>query len=135
MIKALSLSFAVAITAVPAASEPCCNDESPFRAGEEMPATNATCETLPHWVDQAPETDERISMAIEGTVTSAEADEMLAYVLMCEDKPVTVVCVTYLPLDDQAGDVLVLAGGYNRTRPDLVILDPCLPFPVENGAN
>lgn len=99
-----------------------------------MPATNATCDTLPRWIDRAPETTDRISMAIEGKVTSAEADEMLAYVMMCEGQPVTIVCVTYLPLDHRKGDHLVLAGGYNRARSDLVVLDPCLPFSGEDQA-
>ena len=117
-----------ALAASSAAAQPCCDSASPFRQGEEMPTTNATCDTLPQWAERAPHTDDRISMAIEGTVTSAEADEMLAYVSMCEDAPVTVVCVTYLPLDHRKGDRLVLAGGYNRAGPGLVVLDPCLPF-------
>ena len=99
-----------------------------------MPATNATCATLPGWAAKAPRTEARISMAIEGRVTSAEADEVLAYVAMCEDAPVTVVCVTYLPLAHAPGDWLVLAGGYNRAEPGLVVLDPCLPFvPGQSG--
>lgn len=120
--------IALTLAALPAAAAPCCDPASPFRQGEEMPAQNATCGTLPGWVDRAPQTDDRVSMAIEGRVTSAEADEVLAYLAMCEDAPVTVVCVTYLPLETAKGDRLVLAGGYNRAEPGLVVLDPCLPF-------
>lgn len=122
------LILALCLAATPAAAAPCCDPASPFRAGEAMPATNATCATLPGWAARAPRTEARVSMAIEGRVTSAEADEVLAYLAMCEDAPVTVVCVTYLPLAQGPGDWLVLAGGYNRAKPGLVVLDPCLPF-------
>ena len=122
------LILALCLAATPAAAAPCCDPAGPCREGEAMPATNATGATLPGWAAKAPRTEARISMAIEGRVTSAEADEVLAYLAMCEDAPVTVVCVTYLPLEHAEGDQLVLAGGYNRAEPGLVVLDPCLPF-------
>lgn len=50
------LILALCVAATPAAAAPCCDPASPFRAGEALPATHATCATLPGWLYYHPTT-------------------------------------------------------------------------------
>lgn len=111
------------------AERPCCDPESPFRAGEAYPETLATCETIGQWADRAPTTDNRITLGIKGQLTGVHTDGVLAYLLMCEPSQVQVMCATYSANDLARGDVVVFGGGYSRLDDHHVVLDPCLAAP------
>lgn len=113
---------------VNASAQVCCDPESPFGLGEAFPEIPATCETIGGWIDRAPEIDARITMTIVGPVTEVHWDGSLAYLLMCEQTSVQVMCVTYSTNDLEPGDVVLLAGGYSRVGEKQVLLDPCLPY-------
>ncbi|MBS7544214.1 hypothetical protein KHC19_13990 [Ancylobacter oerskovii] len=106
--------------------EACCDPASPFRPGEAYPDTLATCETLRHWADRAPQTDDRITLGIHGALTGVHFDGVMAYLLMCDPAGVQVMCVTYGTNGRVPGDVVVFGGGYSRVDDHHVMLDPCL---------
>lgn len=108
------------------ADSPCCDPASPFRPGEAYPETLATCDTMGHWAERAPKTDNRITLGIKGQITGVHTDGVMAYLLMCEPSEVQVMCVTYSANDLARGDVAVLGGGYSRLDGHHVVLDPCL---------
>ncbi|GLK72141.1 hypothetical protein GCM10017643_22570 [Ancylobacter dichloromethanicus] len=116
----------LAISPAPAAEPDCCDPAGPFRPGEAYAETLATCETLPHWADRAPNTGNRITLGIEGTLTGVHTDGVMAYLLMCEPAQVQVMCITYSANDLKPGDVVVFGGGYGRLDAHHVALDPCL---------
>ena len=75
--------------------------DSPFVMGEAYPDVAATCETANYWINHAPRTDDRVSFAIEGELVAAEWDGALAYLIMCDEPGVQVLCVTYSRLSRQ----------------------------------
>ncbi|MCB4769940.1 hypothetical protein LGR54_15075 [Ancylobacter sp. Lp-2] len=116
-----------AAAALPLSAEGgCCDPASPFRPGEAYPETLATCETLPHWADRAPATDDRITLGLKGKLTGVHSDGVMAYLLMCEPAAVQVMCVTYGTNGLAPGDSVVFGGGYSRVDAHHVMLDPCL---------
>tara|TARA_R100000789_G_scaffold7097_3_gene11427 strand:+ start:847 stop:1269 length:423 start_codon:yes stop_codon:yes gene_type:complete len=104
-------------------------EEGPFRPGEGF-GTPATCETMPDWIDRAPEVNGRVSMVIEGPIVESHWDGALAYLIMCQPEQVQVMCVTYYP-EDVTGEPVQFAGGYNRAGERQIILDPCLTYSVD----
>ena len=124
---ALNIFARVALACLPAAvmAEPVIPPDSPFRVGEGF-GTPATCETLPDWVDRVPAYDGRLSMVVEGTVTEAHWDGVLAYLVICAPEEIQVMCVTYEPTP--VGTPVQFAGGYARVGERQVMLDPCLTF-------
>ncbi|MFD1883773.1 hypothetical protein [Paracoccus pacificus] len=115
----------------------CCDPASPYRAGEAMPDTPATCETLGGWLDRMPDTASRVSMAVTGPLTMVKGDGTLAYLIICPDGGAQAMCVTYETLGMQPGEVVTIAGGVVPAEGARVILDPCLAYrpaqPQENG--
>ena len=107
-------------------AQDCCDPEGPFALGEDYPKVPATCETIGHWAGRAPDTQARISLAITGKLTRVKFDGALALLEMCEAPAVQVMCVTYSTNGMEAGDVVMLAGGFNKGGEDRIILDPCL---------
>lgn len=122
----IAAGFAFALAATPAAAEDCCGAESPFRMGEAMPDRPARCATLPDWIGRAPETQDRVSMAITGELVEVTSDGALAYLLMCDAAEVQVLCLTYDTLGMKPGETVTLAGGYVPAGKGRVMLDPCL---------
>jgi hypothetical protein len=121
------MTFLLFLAAVGAAqAQDCCDPASPFRAGEAYAETPATCETLAHWVERAPQVDARITMSVRGPLVAVEFDGALAYLIMCEAPGVQVMCVTYSTNGMQPGDNVLFAGGYLRVGETQVMLDPCL---------
>ena len=120
-----ALSFLLAATALAAAQE-CCDPAGPFRPGEGYAEEPATCETIGEWVERAPQVEARISMTIRGELSHVETDGALAYLIMCEEGGVQVMCVTYETNGMEAGDVVLFGGGYARVGDRQVMLDPCL---------
>lgn len=114
-----------------AALEPWEAPDSPYVLGEAYPATPATCETIEHWNDKAPMISARVSFAIVGKLTAVEWDGVLAYLVMCEDSEVQVLCVTYSRDGRDVGDTVLFGGGYSRAGERRIMLDPCLAGPVD----
>lgn len=103
----LLLSASLALVPQPAAADDDgrCDSAGPFRAGEAYPEELATCETLVHWAERAPKTDNRVTLGIKGKLTGVHSDGVMAYLLMCEPAAVQVMCVTYSTNGHVAGDV------------------------------
>lgn len=125
------LALALSLPVDAAASERWRQPDSPFALGEAYPDEPASCETLEGWIDDAPDIADRVSLAIEGVLTSAESDGALAYLVMCDPSAVQIMCVTYELDGMTAGDRVLFAGGYQRYGPRRVMLDPCLASEVD----
>lgn len=104
----------------------CCDPESPFREGEGYAETAATCENIAQWADRAPKTDERFSLYIKGKLSAVHWTGVIAYIIMCDENVMEVVCVTYETNDLRAGDVVSFAGGFQRRGERQIFMDPCL---------
>ena len=120
---ALSLLLA---TAGAVGAQECCDPGGPFRPGEAYADVPASCDTVGHWVDRAPTVDARITMAIRGKLSAVETDGALAYLIMCAEGGVQVMCVTYQTNGMTPGDTVLFGGGYARVGEKQVMLDPCL---------
>lgn len=105
--------------------------DSPFVLGEAYPEVAATCETAEYWIEHAPETEDRVSFAIIGKLVAAEWDGALAYLVMCDEADVQVLCVTYSKDGRDVGDEVLFGGGYSRAGARRIMLDPCLASPHE----
>ncbi|MEJ8571384.1 hypothetical protein [Microbaculum marinum] len=123
-IAGLATMLALACTATQA--QECCDQESPFRPGEGWAETPATCETIGHWAQNAPQTNVRISLAIDGKLSEVHWDGALAYLIMCEPEQVQVMCVTYDTNGLEPGETVSFGGGYSQIGPTHIVLDPCL---------
>lgn len=104
--------------------------EGPYRMGEGYADVPATCETISHWIDRAPDTRDRVTMTITGRLTSIDWDGALAYLVMCGPDEVQVMCVTYSKEDREIGQAVLFAGGFSRWGERQVMLDPCLVDPL-----
>lgn len=123
--RAIVVSMLVGLASQAPAAE-CCDPESPFRAAEGYPDIPASCETAPHWIEHAPEPDGRITFAIRGEIVAMEWDGALAYLVMCDEAAVQVMCVTYSREGREIGETVLFAGGYMRVGERQIMLDPCL---------
>lgn len=113
-----------------AIAAPVFDPAGPFAEGEGMPQTPATCETIGDWIDRAPNYSGRISMAIEGVLTETHYDGALAYLIMCPEDAVQVMCITYYPEKADPDRQVMLAGGFIRSGERQIVLDPCLSSEV-----
>ncbi len=120
------LFVALNLLSIAAWAGQCCDPEGPFAPGEGFPEEPATCETVKHWIDRAPTEKGRISFGIKGELVAAEWDGALAYLIMCQEHEVQVMCVTYSKEGKNVGDTLYFGGGYRRVGERQVMLDPCL---------
>lgn len=109
-----------------AQAQDCCDPAGPFRPGEAYADVPATCETIGMWADRAPQTDSRITLSIVGELSAVEFDGTLAYLVMCREPGIQVLCVTYSTNGMQPGDIVLFGGGYKRLGAKQVMLDPCL---------
>lgn len=123
---ALLMIVAVLSAAPQLRAEDCCDPQGPFALGEDYPDQPATCETIKYWADRAPDTTDRISLAIRDRLTAVQSNPVLTYLAMCESPGIQVLCVTYKPGGLAPGDVVLLAGGYSRKGDRQIVLDPCL---------
>lgn len=114
-----------------AATEPWRMRDSPFTLGEAFPETPATCESVKLWAGKAPTIDDRVSFAIVGELVAVEWDGTLAYLIMCPETDIQVMCVTYSKEGRTVGDSVTFAGGYNRVGERGIVLDPCLAAPAD----
>lgn len=127
---AVAMSLFVGTPSIPVA-ESLIDPEGPFRMGEGYADRPATCETVKRWIDHAPATDDRITLTITGRLAVVEWDGTLADLVMCEEKDVQVMCVTYSKEGRHVGDTVLFAGGYARYGARRIMLDPCLASPEE----
>ncbi|MBV2185758.1 MAG: hypothetical protein KUL88_14600 [Rhizobium sp.] len=102
----------------------------PYRLGEAYADEPATCETIRQWIDKAPDTLDRVTTTIIGKLVAVEWDGTLAYLIMCQEPDVQVMCVTYSKENRNVGDTVLFAGGYNRAGERRIMLDPCLADPL-----
>ena len=109
-------------------AQPAIDPKGPFVIGEAFPKTPASCDSLPRWLDRVPEYDGRISMAVRGELTASETDGTLAYLFMCPETQVQVVCITYEEREIIPGQQVLLAGGFAGIGDGHVVLDPCLAY-------
>ncbi|WP_276200529.1 hypothetical protein [Chelatococcus sp. XZ-Ab1] len=110
--------------------------ESPFAAADAPPAKPAACHEIRGLIRDAPDQEEaaRIDFGAVGPLSLVEHDGALAYLGICAEPDVRVLCVTYSTNGMQPGDVVAVTGGYQRVDENLVILDPCLAArPGEGG--
>jgi hypothetical protein len=124
-----ALLSALALSLLPVAqlrAEECCDPAGPFRPGEAYAEEPATCETIGDWIERAPEVDRRITLTVSGALSAVESDGVLAYLIMCPEPGVQVMCVAYSANDMRPGDVVMFGGGYSRVGEKQVMLDPCL---------
>ena len=104
-------------------------NESPFREAEGF-GTPATCQTIDDWINRVPDYVGRITMVIKGTIGESHRDGTLAYLIMCRQEGIQVMCVTYA--EREASPQLVLfAGGYSRIGERQIVLDPYLVYPLD----
>ena len=68
-------------------------------------------------------------MSITGQLVATEWDGALAYLIMCPEDGVQVMCVTYSRDGRNVGDTVLFGGGYNRVGERQIMLDPCLASP------
>ncbi|RCW27555.1 hypothetical protein DFR48_10238 [Ciceribacter lividus] len=122
---AVAMSLFVGTPSTPLA-ESLIDPEGPFRMGEGYADRPATCETVKRWIVHAPATDDRITLTITGRLAAVQWDGTLAYLVMCEEKDVQVMCVTYGKEGRHVGDTVLFAGGYARYGARRIMLDPCL---------
>jgi len=127
LIAAAGIALAPAI----ARAEQLIDPAGPFRMGEGYADVPASCETVKHWVDHPPDTLDRVTMTITGRLVAVEWDGTLAYLIMCDEAGVQVMCVTYSKENRNVGDTVLFAGGYNRAGERRIMLDPCLADPVD----
>lgn len=117
----------------PLPAEEFIDPEGPFRMGEDYADQPATCETVKHWINHAPQTDDRITLTMTGKLVAVEWDGTLAYLVMCEEEGVQVMCVTYSKEGRDIGQTVLAAGGYIRAGERRIMLDPCLASPDTEG--
>jgi hypothetical protein len=123
LVSALALVF---LPSAPLQAEECCDPAGPFRPGEAYADEPATCETIGHWMERAPQVDRRITLTMRGALSAVETDGVLAYLIMCPEAGVQVMCVAYSTNGMQPGELVTFAGGYARVGEKQVMLDPCL---------
>jgi hypothetical protein len=95
-----------------------------FSSGDQPAQRPARCEEIRSMAAGLPALEERIDLALTGTLNAVRTDGALWYLTMCAD--VRVLCVTYQSNDMKAGDRVTLKGAYSRRDDNHVMLDPCL---------
>jgi len=126
-VSGVMITAAITLLALPVvATELWQAPDSPFVLGEAYPETPATCVTVNDWIEKAPQVDGRVSFAIVGKLVGVGWDGALAYLVMCKEGGVQVLCVTYSKDGREVGDTVLFGGGYNRVDERRIMLDPCL---------
>ncbi|TGD98670.1 hypothetical protein [Methylobacterium nonmethylotrophicum] len=97
-----------------------------FSRAEEPARRPATCADLPGQLAGLPAPSTRIDLSIQDALTLVQTDGALWYLAVCHSPAVRVLCITYARNGMQAGERVVLRGGYNRQDETHIVLDPCL---------
>ncbi|WP_047030854.1 hypothetical protein [Hoeflea sp. IMCC20628] len=104
--------------------------DRPGLAGPEMrPDDVATCRTLGASLEGFDTPETRTDLWVSGPLTLIQTDEVLWYLVICDEPGIRVMCVTYSDNDMQLGDTVVLAGALEIQDETHVVLDPCLASP------
>ena len=104
----LSAFALVLLPAVSLRAKECCDPAGPFRPGEAYAEEPATCETIGRWIGRAPEADRRITFTARGALSAVESDGVLAYLIMCPEPGVQVMCVANNTNGMKPGEVVTL---------------------------
>ncbi|ESR25318.1 hypothetical protein [Lutibaculum baratangense] len=128
-VAGLAAALACAALPAPATAAEWQRPDSPFTLGEAYPDVPATCETAGYWIEHGPDIDARVSFAVRGPLVATEWDGALAYLVMCPEVGVQIMCVTYSREGREVGDMALFAGGYMRVDERRIMLDPCLASP------
>lgn len=101
----------------------------------DLPAERAaTCEEVRAMAEGLPEdADMRIDLTVIGKLGLVKSDGVLWYLGICAPPGVRILCVAYESNGMKVGDTVYMKGGYRRTGPDHVLLDPCLANRPEEG--
>lgn len=101
----------------------------------DLPAQRAaTCEEVRTMAEGLPEDpDIRIDLTVIGKLGLVKSDGVLWYLDLCAPPGVRILCVAYESNSMKVGDTVYMKGGYRRTGPDHVLLDPCLANRPEEG--
>ena len=103
------------------------DEKSPFADPDMQPSYQARCHEVRELTRNRQTGDTRVDFSVTGPLALVHFDGTLAYLGLCGTEPdPKVLCVTYQTNDMKVGDLVTVAGGYNRPNPDFIVLDPCL---------
>jgi hypothetical protein len=97
-----------------------------FSLPEQPARSPARCHELRAMAAGLPSGEDRIDLALAGSLTLVRTDGALWYMVACAAPDIRVMCVTYESNGMKAGDQVLLRGAYSRIDEDHVVLDPCL---------
>lgn len=135
-LRTSSCALALAsLLCIPAAATEEIFAKRPAFSWGDLPAERAaTCEEVRTMAEGLPEdSDMRIDLTVIGKLELVKSDGVLWYLGLCALPGVRILCVAYESNDMKVGDTVYMKGGYRRTGPDHVLLDPCLANRPEEG--
>jgi hypothetical protein len=110
-------------------------EKNPFADADMHPSYRARCPEVRELTKGRETGATRVDFSVTGPLALVHFDGTLAYLGLCgTGSEPKVLCVTYQTNDMKAGDVVTVTGGYNRTNPDFIVLDPCLAQRPEEPA-
>jgi len=102
-------------------------EKNPFADPDMQPSYRAQCHEVRELTKDRETGTTRIDFSVTGPLALVHSDGTLAYLGLCGTGPdPKVLCITYQTNDMKVGDVVTVTGGYSRTNPDFIVLDPCL---------
>jgi hypothetical protein len=103
-------------------------NEGSFAPAEEIPENPARCNEIKDVIRDVPTPSglDRIDFSAVGALSLVHFDGVLAYMGICEEPDVKVLCVMYSTNDLKPGDTVIVTGSYRKMAENFVILDPCL---------
>jgi hypothetical protein len=103
-----------------------------FSEAEQPARRPAECKEVRSMADGIPELDFRIDLSVVGNLTAVQTDGVPWYLVLCSSPDIRIMCVAYQSNAMEAGDRVIVHGGYRRRDVDHVLLDPCLANRPEN---
>lgn len=129
-----ALMFAGLVCAPAAATDEIFAKRPAFSWGDLPAQRAATCDEVRTMAEGLPEdADMRIDLTVVGKLGLVKSDGVLWYLGLCTPPGVRILCVAYESNGMKVGDTVYMKGGYRRTGPDHVLLDPCLANRPEEG--
>jgi hypothetical protein len=102
-------------------------EKNPFADADMQPSYQARCPEVRELTKGRETGETRVDFSVTGPLALVHFDGTLAYLGLCgTGSEPKVLCVTYQTNDMKVGDVVTVAGGYNRPNEDFIVLDPCL---------
>jgi len=127
----LSRAIIVLCVAVPCLSPSIAADDilanrPAFSEAEQPVRMPAECGDVRQMAEGIPELDYRIDLSVAGSLTAAQTDQVLWYLVLCSAPDIRIMCVTYQSNGMAIGDRVIVKGGYQRRDANHILLDPCL---------